>query len=124
MAYSDERINSTDLQAFVCLFVLFGGVHIYTHGTNCDPASQNHQKVALKEEIISFKMITQHNWTFLTHLNKRKKVPHMESYFILGKMLLKLGFYSSASMQTLFCSKLGQKQDLKLYRNYYEGIIR
>ena len=51
----------------------------------------------------------------------------MESY-ILGEMLSKLGIYSSASMQAhqrkiLLCIELGQTQDLKLYRNYYEGII-
>ena len=45
----------------------------------------------------------------------------------IGEMPLKLGTYSSASVQahqykTLLCSELGQKQDLKLYRNYYEGI--
>ena len=40
-------------------------------------------------------------------------------------MPLRLGTYSSASMQasqskTLLCNELGQKQDLKLYRNHYK----
>ena len=39
------------------------------------------------------------------------------------------GIYSSASMQvhqcnTPLCSELGQKQDLKLYKNYCDKIIR
>ena len=35
-----------------------------------------------------------------------------------------IGSIQAHQCKTMLCSELGQKQDLKLYRNYYEGIIR
>ena len=58
------------------------------------------------------------------------KVPHIESLLIPGGNAFRITeIYSSASIQvyqckTPLCNELGQKQDLKLYRNYYDRIIR
>ena len=71
-----------------------------------------------------------YNSTQLDHSNPPKENEESTPYgtLLILEMLLKLGIYSSASMQAhqcknLLCSELGQKHDLKLYRNYYEGII-
>ena len=52
----------------------------------------------------------------------------MESEFFTENAFGVIGIYSSASMQVHQCkttlrSELGQKQDLKISRNYYDGII-
>ena len=57
------------------------------------------------------------------------KVPPYGKLMIGGNTFKVTGMYSSASMQvhqckTPLCSELGQKQDLKLFRNYYDRIIR
>ena len=57
------------------------------------------------------------------------KVPPHGKLILGGNAFRVTGIYSSAAMQvhqckTPLCSELGQKQDLKLYRNYYDRIIR
>ena len=53
-----------------------------------------------------------------------QSTPH-EKLILGGNAFRVTGIYSGASMQNaIVYSELGQKQDLKLYRNYYDGIIR